>query len=106
MKIQRLKTGDASKMMKLSALFKDVFELDHTEPASENHLERLLKNENSIYLVAEENGEIVGGLSAFLCLLFMGIPRCLFTIWRWLITCKDAESEHAYWENSKRFHKK
>lgn len=54
MKIQRLKTGDASKMMKLSALFKDVFELDHTEPASENHLERLLKNENSIYLVAEE----------------------------------------------------
>ena len=95
MKIQRLKTGDASKMMKLSALFKDVFELDHTEPASENHLERLLKNENSIYLVAEEMVRLLEDFPLCLCLLFMGIPRCLFTIWRWLITCKDAESEHA-----------
>lgn len=40
--------------------------MEVSEPVSENYCEQILKNENSIYLVAEENGAIVGGISAFL----------------------------------------
>ena len=65
MEINRLRSGDASKMQELSSLFKRVFEMEISEAASENYCEQILKNENSIYLVAEKNGAIVGGLSAF-----------------------------------------
>lgn len=66
MKTHRLQPGDAKKMQELSSLFNRVFEMEFSEPASENYCEQILINENSIYLVAEENGAIVGGLSSFI----------------------------------------
>lgn len=66
MNIFRLKPGDEIKVKELSALFRKVFEMEESEPASKAHCEQILKNENSIYLVAEENNTVIGGLSAFL----------------------------------------
>ena len=44
MTIYRLKSGDAAKIQQLSLLFKNVFEMEPQEPASEFYGEQILKN--------------------------------------------------------------
>ncbi len=66
MEIFRLKSGDERKVQELSQLFKKVFEMEVAESASLEYCAKILDNENSIFIAAEENGTLIGGLSAYI----------------------------------------
>lgn len=63
-KILRLQKSDLQSMEKLIELFSEVFEEEHTI-ASKSQLEKLLSKRSFFALVAIEEREVVGGLTAY-----------------------------------------
>ncbi len=66
--IRQLAAGELPLFESLMSMFGDVFEEPDTYTAkrpSPEYVERLLRNENFVALVAIDNGAIVGGLTAY-----------------------------------------
>jgi aminoglycoside 3-N-acetyltransferase I len=66
--ITRLTTHDAPKLQRLNKLFGTVFDdadSYHTRPPRAEYLADFLANDHNIVLVAERDGQIVGGLVAY-----------------------------------------
>ena len=63
--IHQLSGSDPQKFKDLIGLFTEVFETEHIIKPSDTQLQNLLGNDDFIVFVAEENGEIIGGLTAY-----------------------------------------
>ena len=66
--IRRLRSDDLDTMRALNALYAEVFEMpeDYAEAKpSDGYLKRLLARDTFIALVAEQAGEVIGGLCAY-----------------------------------------
>lgn len=66
MKISRLSPDDAEKLSILEKLYVEVFEVNNSQNPGLEYFKSLLKNDNFIYLVAENEQGITGGLTAYL----------------------------------------
>jgi len=68
-KIERIKSGEANLMTSLNTMFGEAFgepEIYLSRRPSEEYLEKLLRDENFIALVAlTDGGEVVGGITAY-----------------------------------------
>ncbi|WP_414469703.1 GNAT family N-acetyltransferase [Methanobacterium sp. ACI-7] len=51
-------------MVKLIKIYENVFEMEPFQYPSDSYLEKVLKNENTIFVVAKYEEEIIGGLTA------------------------------------------
>lgn len=63
--IQKLGTGDLEKLKKLILLFEDVFEMEAFTMPEDGYLRDLLVKEGFYVFVAEKEGEVLGGLTAY-----------------------------------------
>jgi aminoglycoside 3-N-acetyltransferase I len=66
--VRRLRPGDVELLRKLNALFAEVFADPETylrDPPVDRHIEKLLVREHIVALVALDEDEVVGGLSAY-----------------------------------------
>ncbi|UOU97177.1 GNAT family N-acetyltransferase [Chryseobacterium daecheongense] len=66
MKISRLNPDDSEKLRLLEKLYVEVFEVKNSQNPGLEYFKNLLKNDNFIYLIAENEYEITGGLTAYL----------------------------------------
>ena len=62
--VQKLQTGDLSKLVELIRLYEDVFEMDKFVMPSDQYLQSLLDRNGLTFLVANKDEKIVGGLTA------------------------------------------
>ncbi len=62
--LQVLESGDLHKLRDLIKLYEDVFEMKDFAMPSDEYLQSLLHKDGITFLVAEKDGEIVGGLTA------------------------------------------
>ena len=62
--IYKLKSKDAQKLSDLVDIYADVFEMKKFEKPSNEYFEQMLSQESVIVYVAENNQEIIGGLTA------------------------------------------
>lgn len=60
----RLGADDVEGLLELIKLYETVFEMEPFEYPSPSYLERTLKNENTIFLVASYQEDIIAGLTA------------------------------------------
>ncbi len=60
----RLSVNNLDELVKLIELYENVFEMEPFQYPSFNYLEKLLKNENTILMIAKYEEEIVAGLTA------------------------------------------
>ncbi|GAB0157883.1 hypothetical protein CHRYSEOSP005_31730 [Chryseobacterium sp. Alg-005] len=66
MKISRLNPDNPEKLRLLEKLYVEVFEVENSQNPGLEYFKTLLKNDNFIYLIAENENEIIGGLTAYL----------------------------------------
>lgn len=66
MKVSRLNKNDSERLRLLEKLYAEVFEVDNSQNPPLDYFEKLLQNDNFIYLVAENENGILGGLTAYL----------------------------------------
>lgn len=63
MKIRKLNTKDSEALLQLRKLYNEVFETE-SEKTSPVYMDELLNNSALIFFVAEQDAEIIGGLTA------------------------------------------
>ncbi|MBI1393071.1 MAG: AAC(3)-I family aminoglycoside N-acetyltransferase [Alphaproteobacteria bacterium] len=66
--IRRLKAGEAARLRDLNAFFGEAFdepEAYGAAPPTEHYLNALLGSASFVALVAEQDGEVIGGLAAY-----------------------------------------
>ncbi len=61
----RLNVDNLEELVKLIKLYENVFEMDPFQYPSFEYLEKILKKENIIFVVAKYGEEIIGGLTAY-----------------------------------------
>lgn len=60
----QLDVNNLDELVKLIRLYENVFEMETFKYPSQSYLKKILKNENTIFLVARYEDDIVGGLTA------------------------------------------
>lgn len=60
----QLSVNNLEELVKLIKLYENVFEMEPFQYPSHDYLEKILKNENTIFVVAKYEEEIIGGLTA------------------------------------------
>lgn len=60
-----LSVNNLEELVKLLKLYEDVFEMEPFKYPSHDYLERLLNNDDIIFVVAKYEGEIIAGLTAY-----------------------------------------
>jgi len=63
--IRKLGTADLGQFKSLILLFEDVFEIDNFQMPEDRYLGQLLAKEGFYVFVAEREGEVLGGLTAY-----------------------------------------
>ncbi|MGF7117694.1 GNAT family N-acetyltransferase [Methanobacterium oryzae] len=60
----KLSANNLEELIKLIKLYENVFQMEPFQYPSHDYLEKILKNENTIFVVAKYEEEIIGGLTA------------------------------------------
>ena len=60
----QLNVNNLEEIVKLIKLYENVFEMEPFEYPSHDYLEKILKNQNIIFMVAKYEDEIIAGLTA------------------------------------------
>jgi ribosomal protein S18 acetylase RimI-like enzyme len=60
----QLSVNNLEELVKLIKLYENVFEMEPFQYPSHDYLEKILKNENTLFVVAKYEEEIIGGLTA------------------------------------------
>lgn len=60
----QLSVNNLEELSKLIKLYQNVFEMEPFQYPSHDYLEKILKNENTLFVVAKCREEIIGGLTA------------------------------------------
>ena len=60
----RLRVDDLEDLIKLIKLYENVFKMKPFQYPSKDYLKKILKNENTIFMVAKYEKEIIAGLTA------------------------------------------
>ncbi len=68
--ISKLSQNDSVKLAELLHVFEAVFEMKSFTVPDESYLQRLLENPDMMFMVAELDGKVVGGLSAYVLLQY------------------------------------
>lgn len=63
--IKKLNSDDLPTFVKVIRLFEDVFEMNDFSIPSSAHLQKLLQKEDFIVFCALEEGEVIGGMTAY-----------------------------------------
>ncbi len=60
----QLDLNNLGELVKLIKLYENVFEIETFKYPSQSYLKKILKNENTIFLVARYENDVIGGLTA------------------------------------------
>jgi len=60
----QLSANNLEELIKLIKLYENVFEMEPFQYPSHDYMEKILKNENGLFVVAKYKEEIIGGLTA------------------------------------------
>ena len=60
----QLDLNNLGELVKLIKLYENVFEMETFKYPSQSYLKKILKNENTIFLVARYENDVIGGLTA------------------------------------------
>ena len=63
-KYSRIRANNLDDLVELIKLYENVFEMKQFQYPSSNYLKKILKNENTIFMVAKYEEEIIAGLTA------------------------------------------
>lgn len=76
--IIQLRAPDIVLMQRMTRVFADVFEMQHFSPPPSEHLGRLLGNPDFIAFAACANGDVIGGITAYVLTQYYSTSRYVY----------------------------